>query len=80
MYVNNEKNDYYSFHYYYTTNMDKGNDNNKNEEKLLVEYMNQMNELHKHAHKIAEEHLETSFDLIKSNGFKKWVSDNIKKE
>ena len=35
-------------------------------------YINEFNELQKKAYSIAVEHLETSFNLVKSNGFIQW--------
>ena len=39
----------------------------------VEEYMSSLSELHKHAATIAEDHLGSSFDIIKSNGFKNWL-------
>ncbi len=40
-----------------------------NETRLIKEYIHQLNENEKIAYKIAQEHLETSFDISKSIGF-----------
>ena len=40
-----------------------------NETRLIKEYIDQLNENEKIAYKIAQEHLETSFDISKSIGF-----------
>ena len=45
---------------------------NKTEKDLATKYLNQLSETEKKAYLIAKEHLETSFDLFKSNGFKNW--------
>lgn len=42
-------------------------------EKELKEYIKQMNEREKIAFEIAESHLGTSFDPLKSIGFKKYL-------
>ena len=41
---------------------------------LLKEYLSTLSEKEYKAYKIAESHLGTSFDLIKSNGYLKWLS------
>ena len=38
----------------------------------VFEYLNEMNELDKIAYKIAFNHLQSSFDICRSNGFKQW--------
>ena len=43
------------------------------EEELLEKYMSQLDDLQKQACSIAKEHLETSFDIVKSNGYKQWL-------
>lgn len=48
------------------------------EEKSIQEYMNSLNDIQKQACDIAKEHLETSFDLVKSNGYKSWVQKKEK--
>jgi hypothetical protein len=40
---------------------------------LIKEYLSTLSEKEYKAYKIAESHLETSFDLIKSNGYLKWL-------
>jgi len=42
------------------------------DEMQVIEYMDQMNEKEKKAYAIAMEHLGTSFDIIKSNGYLNW--------
>jgi hypothetical protein len=39
---------------------------------LLSEYLKEMDELEKKAMQIASDHLGSSFNLLKSNGFIKW--------
>lgn len=41
---------------------------------LLKEYISTLSDKEYKAYKIAESHLGTSFDLIKSNGYLKWLS------
>lgn len=41
-------------------------------------YLNQLTDIQKIAYSIAKEHLESSFDLEKSIGFKLWVENNKK--
>ena len=43
-----------------------------NMEQLLQEYLASLNEKEKKAYEIARDHLGTSFQLEKSNGFLKW--------
>jgi len=40
---------------------------------LIKEYLSTLSEKDYKAYKIAESHLGTSFDLIKSNGYLKWL-------
>ena len=47
--------------------------NSSTEEKReIFTYLNEMDETHRTAYKIAFEHLETSFNILKSNGYKEW--------
>ena len=41
---------------------------------LMKEYLSTLSEKEYKAYKIAESHLGTSFDLIKSNGYLKWLN------
>jgi len=45
---------------------------NENLEKLIIEYVNQLDELEKIALDVAKEQLESSFSIEKSIGFLKW--------
>jgi hypothetical protein len=38
----------------------------------IFEYLSEMDELNKVGYKIAFNHLESSFDICRSNGFKEW--------
>jgi D-mannonate dehydratase len=42
-------------------------------QKEIFEYLNEMDNLNKQGYKIAFYHLETSFDICKSNGYQKWI-------
>lgn len=48
------------------------------EEESIQEYMNSLNDIQKQACIIAREHLETSFDIVKSNGYKAWIQKKEK--
>lgn len=45
-------------------------------EQEINEYVEQLTEQEKMVLEIAKKHLGTSFDIVKSIGFKKWISDN----
>ena len=45
-------------------------------DQYLIEYVNQLSDIEKTVLKIAQEHLETSFSLEKSIGFKSWYTKN----
>ena len=47
----------------------------KTMEQLLLEYVSQLTPIEKTVLKIAQEHLETSFSLEKSIGFKMWYKE-----
>jgi hypothetical protein len=47
-------------------------------DKAIMEYMNQLSDIEKIVLKIAKEHLETSFSLEKSIGFKTWYQNRNK--
>ena len=38
----------------------------------VFDYLSEMDELNKIAYKIAFDHLQSSFDICRSNGFKQW--------
>ena len=46
----------------------------KSQEELIKEYKSQLDEQEKLVLQIAVEHLETSFDISKSIGYKEWVA------
>ena len=45
-------------------------------ENIQEKYLNSFTEKEKKAFEIAKQHLATSFDLLKSNGFKEWKKQN----
>ena len=54
--------------------MDQSNRIEDQTDPLLKEYLSTLSEKEYKAYKIAESHLGTSFDLIKSNGYLKWLN------
>ena len=49
----------------------------KTEIENIKKYISSLNEMDLKALKIAEEHLETSFNIVKSIGYQKWIKNNI---
>lgn len=49
---------------------------NEEKQKEIYNYLNQLNILERKAYLIAFEHLGTSFNIHKSNGFKEWKNKN----
>ena len=47
-------------------------------DELVEKYTNEFEEKEKKALKIAQEHLATSFNLVKSNGFNEWKKKQTK--
>jgi hypothetical protein len=45
----------------------------ENEELFIEEYISQLTEVEKIAYEIAKEHLGSSFNIKRSNGFKEWL-------
>jgi hypothetical protein len=45
----------------------------------LYEYLNGLDEIHKKGYNIAYEHLGSSFNIERSNGFKKWLAEKSSK-
>lgn len=46
----------------------------KNKE-LVTKYLNQLNPIEKKAYSIAKEHLGSSFNILKSNGYNDWLKN-----
>lgn len=44
------------------------------QQKLIFEYLSQMDEHDRKAYDIADNHLGTSFNIVRSNGFKQWLN------
>lgn len=45
----------------------------QHQQQLIYKYLEQMDEPHKQTYLIAKDHLGTSFNIIKSNGYKEWI-------
>ena len=48
----------------------------KHLQESIKNYLNQLNTIEKKAYKIAKEHLGSSFNLVKSNGYCDWIKEN----
>lgn len=48
------------------------------QQQLVEQYIAQMTPLQMQAYEIARNHLNTSFSIVKSNGFKQWVAEQKK--
>jgi hypothetical protein len=44
------------------------------EQQLIYKYLSQLDESQQQTYNIAKDHLGTSFNIMKSNGFEKWNS------
>lgn len=42
----------------------------------IIEYLSQLNPIEKKAYKIAKEHLGSSFNIVKSNGYCDWINEH----
>jgi len=47
------------------------------EQQEINKYISQLDDIQKQAFEIAKEHLGTSFNIAKSNGFKEWKKNNV---
>ena len=45
----------------------------KQDQLFIINYLNSLSEIEEKAYKIAIDHLGSSFNILKSNGFLKWV-------
>ena len=45
----------------------------------IFEYLSEMDEINKVGYKIAFNHLESSFDICRSNGYKEWLHSRASK-
>jgi hypothetical protein len=46
---------------------------------LVIEYVTQLSPIEKRAYSIAQDHLGSSFHILKSNGFCDWLKQKTKK-
>lgn len=46
------------------------------QQKYIFNYLKQLNDVEKTAYIIAQEHLGTSFNILRSNGFREWKKLN----
>ena len=49
--------------------------NNQNLQQLVAEYMAQLSDIERKACAIAKDHLGSSFNIVKSNGFNDWLKE-----
>ena len=56
-----------------TNNTNTNNESIDNETNLVNEYIGQLTPLQLKAYEIAKEHLKTSFDITRSNGYNEWL-------
>jgi len=54
--------------------------NKQNLQQLVVEYMDQLSDVERKACAIAKDHLGSSFNIVKSNGFNDWINEKKKEE
>lgn len=45
---------------------------------LVIEYVSQLDSIQRHSYTIAKEHLGSSFNIARSNGFHEWKKENKK--
>lgn len=53
---------------------------NQNLQQLVVEYMAQLSDIERKACAIAKDHLGSSFNIVKSNGFNDWLKERAKEK
>ena len=53
--------------------------NKQNLQQLVAEYMDQLSDVERKACAIAKDHLGSSFNIVKSNGFNDWLKERSKK-
>lgn len=54
--------------------------NNNLQQQLVDEYMAQLSDIERKACSIAKDHLGSSFNIVKSNGFNDWVKEQAKEQ
>ena len=52
--------------------------NKQNIQQLVAEYMDQLSDVERKACAIAKDHLGSSFNIVKSNGFNDWIKEKEK--
>lgn len=52
--------------------------NKQNLQQLVAEYMEQLSDVERKACVIAKDHLGSSFNIVKSNGFNDWIKEKEK--
>lgn len=52
--------------------------NKQNIQQLVAEYMEQLSDVERKACAIAKDHLGSSFNIVKSNGFNDWINERAK--
>ena len=52
--------------------------NKQNLQQLVAEYMDQLSDVERKACAIAKDHLGSSFNIVKSNGFNDWLKEKEK--
>ena len=50
----------------------------QNLQQLVAEYMDQLSDVERKACAIAKDHLGSSFNIVKSNGFNDWINEKKK--
>jgi len=48
------------------------------EQREIFEYLSEMDEINRKAYNIAYDHLKSSFNIVRSNGFKEWKHSKSK--
>lgn len=51
-----------------------------NLQQLVAEYMAQLSDIERKACTIAKDHLGSSFNIVKSNGFNDWINEKKKEQ
>ena len=54
--------------------------NKQNIQQLVAEYMEQLSDVERKACAIAKDHLGSSFNIVKSNGFNDWINEKKKEK
>jgi hypothetical protein len=54
--------------------------NKQNLQQLVAEYMEQLSDVERKACAIAKDHLGSSFNIVKSNGFNDWIKEKEKEK